>query len=677
MLKRPFAVIGFSMLMTFLAITNITHKMTIALLAGAVVIFSCFLFFKSLRKYLSVIFVLFGVITFAISFVCAEKYYLNEMNNFEKEQIIQGVVCETPKESDYAFTYIVKVEGERYKVRFVTQNNKFLSEGDYVSLTVLNGDDKNDAEMIKHSLSSRIYFTFFESDKCIIENTGKVNVYYKYAGMAKRVFSEIVMKYLPGENGAIAKAMTIGDESQLDTQVVRWFNYCGTSHLLVVSGLHLTLWSFGIMKILIKSSKLRKISPAIGILCIFLYASITGFGVSVLRAGAMVMAVLMGKFLKRDADSINSIGVAVFLILIVNPFAPFSVSLWFTVLSTLGILAYSDKIKEWIEEKTKNKRVSKIPLFIDLVVSVAISFSTTVFTLPVFIFNYNIIPAASILSNFIMVNVALVLMVLTVLGVISHLLFLYPLAKICFLITGVLSEILYFFAEKIGMSKWSTVSLNHIYYKYFLVLLIIGVIVVVVAREYDFDIIKPMTVTLSVLFILTTLYCTGYDYNTTSVEIATTDEKPILVINSKGRSVLIGTSHQKITDITEEMLSRHNKKTLDVIFVTEEDENTVLEIVSLYNNFGESEVYFCSETSEYSNESLNINLENTDCIRITSNGQQILVANSEKIENLFENIKECDIIIAYGENAMKYEKSLNDVKVIAIDDYKTTSVYFK
>ena len=64
-LKRPLAVIGYSMLITFLVVTNITHKMTIALLTGAVVIFLLFIAFKRLRKQLFVIFSLSGVILFS------------------------------------------------------------------------------------------------------------------------------------------------------------------------------------------------------------------------------------------------------------------------------------------------------------------------------------------------------------------------------------------------------------------------------------------------------------------------------------------------------------------------------------------------------------------------------------------------------------------------------------
>ena len=80
------ATIGFSMLLTFLLITNITHKMTIALLIGAIVTFCLFIILKRLRKHLNIILALIGVISFTISFIGAEKYYFNERKIMESEQ---------------------------------------------------------------------------------------------------------------------------------------------------------------------------------------------------------------------------------------------------------------------------------------------------------------------------------------------------------------------------------------------------------------------------------------------------------------------------------------------------------------------------------------------------------------------------------------------------------------
>lgn len=691
-MKRPFAVIGFSMLTTFLIITNITHKMTIALLTGAVVIFTFMLIFKSLRKYLSVIFALSGVVIFTISFICAEKYYLGEMKKFEKEQTMTGVVCQIPTESDYAFSYIIKPDGKNYKIRYVTEENVFLCEGDYVKMSLINNQNIEETDILENSLSSKVYFTFFKNDECTIEKTGGTNLYYRNVSVVKREFSEIIMNYMPGQNGVLAKAMTIGDNSEIDDITISYFNYSGTSHLLVISGLHLTLWSIGIMKYLNKFSRTRKYSTLIGFLCLFAYSSITGFSVSVIRAGAMVVAVLISRLFRRDADSINSIGVAVTFILMENPFAPKSVSLWLTVLSTLGIIAYSGKLQSWIEEKFRNKLISRLPFYSALVTNVAISFSVSVFTLPVFIYILKMMPIASVVSNFIMVSPAMVMMIMTVSGVACHIFHLYPFSRICFFVTGAIGELMHFTAEKIGMAEWSTISLNHRYYKYFLVVLLIGIIVVFVLKKYNIDILKHISMILSVIFCLVALYCTVNEYNTPSVELFFTSSAPIITVCSEGESILVGLQDKKYIRTIREMLNAHNEKELDNIVVTENDDTTVSELICLYSNFRKSDTYFPDEApwlfrenstsfaTDFSvSENVNIDINDLDSIKINIKDKNILVVNCKKTENIYEKAKIYDIIILYNDNSGEIEKLLRDKlshsMIIGSKEGRKASVY--
>ncbi len=174
-MKRPFAVVGISMLISFLIVTNITHKTAIALLIGAVAIFSCFVILKPLRKHLNIIFSLFGVIAFTVSFISAERYYAQESEKSNEKQTIYGVVCEMPKESDYAFTYVVKVEDENYKIRFVSEESCGLFEGDFVKINTT-GYAETETDMLPYFLSSKVFFTVFADDEISIEKTGKTNL---------------------------------------------------------------------------------------------------------------------------------------------------------------------------------------------------------------------------------------------------------------------------------------------------------------------------------------------------------------------------------------------------------------------------------------------------------------------------------------------------------------------
>ncbi|MBQ8767829.1 MAG: ComEC/Rec2 family competence protein [Clostridia bacterium] len=672
-MKRPFAVIGFSMLAAFLVVTNITHKMTIALLAGAVVIFSCLIIIKSLRKCQFAIFSLAGVILFTTLFISAESHYLSEVEEMRGKEMITGVVCETPKDTDYSATYVVKVDDESYKVRFSSGEDHFIEEGDCVRIRFSEVEEPQ-ADFLSGNLASKIYFTFFGGDNCTIEKTGEENLYYKHLGDAKRWFTEVIMKYLPGENGAIAIAMVIGDKTEIEEKVVDWFNYSGTSHLLVISGLHLTMWSVGIMSFLDRNSRLRRYSPYIGLLCLLGYSAITGFTVSVIRAGMMVGMVLVGRILKRDSDSINSVGGAVALILIKNPFAPGSLALWLSVLSTLGMLAYSGKVQSWLYRKSDGTECRNFPFKDTLFTTIAISFATAVFTLPVFIFKLKLLPIATIIANFIMVSVAMMLMYAAVAGAIAHVLFLYPVARTCYFITGLCGKILYYTSEKIGMADWSTVSVEHDYYKVFFFVLVLGVVFVLGLQKRKINVLKLFTIIMATAFLITSVYCVSYEYNTPSVEVMITDSNPVIVVTSKRENVLVGVQKKKHENIIKDMINRHNEKKLDNVFILKTDSKSIAEISYLQYAFDADNLFFYDDCPAFYSEnyvgnvenilisgSVKVNAVDTDCIEIFANNRSALITDCKNTELVYENAKKYDIIIIYGKYIDNYVTIIDSI----------------
>lgn len=694
-MKRPFATIGFSMLIISLLVTNVSFKTAIALLIGAVAVFCIFIASNKLRKYKTVIYSAFAIALYIVSFIFAQYGYYSATLDFKEKKEIQGVVCATPQETDYAFTYIIKVENTDYKIRYVSRDDKMFKEGDCVSGTLAAADDSYNDDFLKNALSSKIYFTFFEDDESFLDKTGKVNDFYADIGVIKNGFSDIIDKYIPGEIGAIAKAMTIGEKSEITDTTRDNFNYSGTAHLLVISGLHLTLWSIGLMHFAEKFSSLRKYTAPVGMVCLFAYSALTGFSVSVIRAGAMIGAVLLGKALHREADSINSIGLAVTFILLHNPFSTLSVSLWFTVLSTLGILVFAQKVILRIDEWGKNKKFMQNYFVSTFITTTAISVATTIFTLPVFIVKFELVPIASFVSNLVMIDLALVLMVLTVIGAVLHIAGLHFLAEGIFTISGAIGNFLKLFTEKIGLSEWSTVSVSHKYFEYFLFVALVCITIACIFKKHRKTILKTVSVILSVIFIFLTVHCASYDYNTPSVDVLFTDAKPLLVVNSKGTSVLIGAPKGKYENELKKILNSHNEKNVDNLLVTENTGYTPSYIINLYSKINVEQTFFCYDSPQiFADRSqsnvteicvggnININVCNyTEYIEITCKNKSLILIDDENAENIFENIKDYDIIILYGENSSEIKESIyscgSDAQVYTAEEMQRISFYFE
>lgn len=694
-MKRPFAVIGFSMLAASVLVFNISYNTTVALLIGATVLFCLFLLIKGLRKYKYVIYSAFAVALYILSYIFTQYGYNSAILELSQPVEITGVVCETPEKSDYSFTYIIKPDGKNYKIRYVSTDNKMLSQGDRVKGTVVLENNEFDEDFFENSLSSKVYITNFEGEKAHLEKYGEANIFYKLIGSFKSGFTDIIDTYLPGENGAIAKAMTIGDRSEIDDKTIDHFNYAGTSHLLVISGLHLTLWSMGLINLLQKSKRLRKYSVLLGFACVFFYSALAGFSVSVIRAGAMVGMVLLGMALGRDGDSVNSIGLALAFILLCNPFAPLSVSLWFTTMSTLGILIigqdFNYKIKAFLNDKLKIKNgiVSAIAT------TTAISIATTIFTLPIFIVKFRLLPITSFVSNIVMVDLALVLMISAVVGVVLHLVGLGLFADMVFTLVGTISSFLKSFAQKIALQDWSTLAIDHKYYEYFLVLAIVFILVGLLLRKRFKGALKHIAVVLSVCFLVLSVYCNTYNYFTPSVSVIFTDSSPILVANARGENILVNPYKKKHIPEIKNALNSYNQKSVDNILVTVNEGATPSHIISLYKRLHIENMYFCATAPEMFKEyahsnvksitlggQIKINAENCDAIiELSCKNKHMAVINCENAENVFKNLKAYDIIILYGENALEYEKGiakkLPETRVLVSGETKKATIYFK
>lgn len=692
-MKRPFAVIGFSMLLSFLFISNLTIKSAIIVLTTIMAILCVFLIFKRLRKYKIVVFSCIAIAFYIVSFGLAQNEYYTATQKFSEPVEIKGVVCQTPNETDYTYNYVIKLDNENYKIRYSSKNNKNFQQGDIVSGVLLYENDVFTDDFFDSSLSSKILFTFFESEKSNLEKTGEINSFYSSISKIKTEFSNIIDLYLPSENGAIAKAMTIGEKSDITDETINHFNCSGAAHLLVISGLHLSLWSIGLMRLTEKSSRLRKYTVIIGIGCLLLYSVLTGFTVSVIRAGVMVGGVLLGKAFRRDADSINSIGIALTVILLTNPFAPYSSSLWFTVGSTMGILIVAQNLLYKIKEKSDKYPFINNGVFSFVATSVLISISTSIFTLPVFIVKIKMLPVVSILSNILMVDLAMFLMILTVAGAVIHILGIGFLANGIFTVVGTIGSVLRFLAEKIGMAEWSTVSVSHKYFEYFLWIGIFVILIALALKKYRNTALKTVSVILSVTFILLVTYCSTYDYKIVTVDLINTTEKPLMLVNYKNESILIGAPVPKYNADVLKTMQKHNSKILNGAVLTETDASS--NIINLYSYFDVENLYFCntphnlfSDLSEGNvskieiGENVKINTKNyKDYIEISCENLKMIFFNSEKTENLFEKAKEYDIIILYGKNATenkeKFLKENQKIRVFVAEEYSDTSISIK
>ncbi len=154
---------------------------------------------------------------------------------------------------------------------------------------------------------------------------------------------------IDGQPGAIARALLVGDKSQLSEASKTAFRDAGLAHLLAISGLHLALVAGGLFfalragLALIPSLALhwplKSICAIAGLAGGFVYLLISGMTLPTQRAFMMAAVVFIAVLAGRRAISLRSAALAAWLVLLLQPEALVSVSFQMSFAAVIGLVA--------------------------------------------------------------------------------------------------------------------------------------------------------------------------------------------------------------------------------------------------------------------------------------------------------------------------------------------------
>ena len=138
-----------------------------------------------------------------------------------------------------------------------------------------------------------------------------------------RLLHGIDMLYPPwsaeGRVGAVLKAILFGDRSSLDSATVENFRQSGLYHLLVIAGLHVGLLA-AVLLFFLNLFRLGDSGRALFLL-VFLgaYDLLVEQRAPTLRASLMIGAYLLARYLYRDRNALNAVGLAALVLLVYKP----------------------------------------------------------------------------------------------------------------------------------------------------------------------------------------------------------------------------------------------------------------------------------------------------------------------------------------------------------------------
>lgn len=167
----------------------------------------------------------------------------------------------------------------------------------------------------------------------------------------------VYSKILSEKNAGIVTAMLLGEKSMLDTQIKDLYQQNGISHILAISGLHVSLIGLTLYKVL-KIIGLNQLCSTFGAtLFIYCYGLLTNFSVSTNRAVVMLAVSLFAILIGRTYDLLTATAISALLILFQNPMEIWNAGflLSFGAILGIGLIApvLTKLVEEWYLEKIK------------------------------------------------------------------------------------------------------------------------------------------------------------------------------------------------------------------------------------------------------------------------------------------------------------------------------------
>ena len=173
----------------------------------------------------------------------------------------------------------------------------------------------------------------------------------------RMALSRAVRDRMPGERGAVAAAILVGDRSGLDAGTLEALRASNLARLLAISGLHmglLTGLAFGAVRLalaLVPPLALRlpvkKIAAVAGLLAGVTYLALSGGSVATQRAFVMVAVMLTAVLLDRRALTLRAVAMAAVIVLVLQPAALLGPGFQMSFAATTALVAVFGALRGW------------------------------------------------------------------------------------------------------------------------------------------------------------------------------------------------------------------------------------------------------------------------------------------------------------------------------------------
>ena len=660
-MKRPLLIVTISYILGIIIGVYFKQSILLILLAGI----TGSAFWKIIKKK-KIIIIAICIVTCLLSFLqinnLNNKY--NKMYKLDDENIaITGIVCSQIKETDYKYSVNIKIEN-KLKLTVYIDKKENVSKLEYGNKIAVTGTYKKPTEKrnykgydyMKYLKTKKICGSLMVDGEVKLIKTKKINPIFTIINKLSLIFKQNLKKLLPEQEAELEQGILLGDTSDIESDIKDDFRECNLSHMLAVSGAHLSYLVLGINTVLSKKAFGIRRRKILSIIFILIFMVIVNMSPSVVRAGISTIIAIFATLIYRKQDTYTTISIALLLTLLNNPFAIFDFGLQLSYIATLSIIIFYSKFTQ----KQFNNKVKKY-----LYESVMLTLSANILILPITIYEFNTIPINSIISNLLagpLLGICIILGMFTV--ILSTVCF--PVSKLIAFPLQIILKILIKIIELISKIPFGNYTVKTPWF--IVVVLTYAIIATLIYNKKRITKILTM-ITLIIFIVMQVCDFINIDGKLKIYFIDVGQGDSMIVKTVRGKNILIdgGGSKDPDYDIGEKILVPYlldrRIKTLDYVIISHFDEDHATGVAQILGKIDVSSIILTRQ------------LEENDIYR-----HILSIAKEKKIKLIY--VKEGDVLkigcikisIIHPENKLMINNPMNNNSIVCKVEYNSFSM---
>ena len=353
--KRPVAVFAMSFFVlfcVFACIERLRSAVTVSVSGTLFLIFFALSFVKHpsrrvLARYVCIVFA--GALaasayaTLYFSSLTSKYIYLEDT-----ERELTGTVGDVLWDSGYSKCYSLDVENagdKEISVRVALITERALSVGDVVRFEaqLLSVENNGSFDSVRYYLSRGITLTATADEVIKIGESDSIKL---APAKLREKFSGILRASMGEESSSVASAVLLGNRRGLSDGVKYAFSKLGVSHLVAISGMHVSFVCGALFFILRRFGIGRRFASVVAIPAVVFYMFLTGLSPSVVRASLIACAMMAMMLLLRTYDGMTVLSLCGAAMVIVDPTVALDVSMQLSFCAYIGCVAGASVIKQ-------------------------------------------------------------------------------------------------------------------------------------------------------------------------------------------------------------------------------------------------------------------------------------------------------------------------------------------